>query len=138
MNEFDVLSKGAGIAQTIKAAAELARKANLVDLERALLDLRDELADARDANLELRTEIRRLRDENGDLKARLQRREELVFDRNVWWKIESAGNRVGPFCPRCYGDGERAVRMSHQESQPDGYSRSLWYQCPVCGATADS
>ena len=117
MDLLDIVAKGAAAAEAIKGAIGLARKANLAELERVLLDLRDDIAALRDANIELKNENRELRE-------KLKVRDELVWANNLYWKVED-GKHVGPFCPKCFAGAGIVSRMTDE-------LRDRYYRCPVC------
>ena len=105
------------IAQTLKTVVQLARDVDNSDLHRQLLSLQAETLELYERNAALQKESEKLR-------RALDLREEMLFDKNVYW-LEEEGERAGPFCPRCC-DAEYAVRrMVHFEEQ------QAW-ACPTC------
>jgi len=126
MDMSALVALGATAAEAVKTAISLVRKGDLAALEKVLLDLRDDIAKLRDANIELRNE-------NRDLREKLNTREGLTFAENVWWKLLDNGGREGPYCPKCYGDRDKAVRMGyHVYNFGPNYGVSRKYTCPVC------
>lgn len=126
-----LISTGTAAIDAVKKAIGLARNANLADLEKVLLDLRDDIATLRDANLDLRNENRELRE-------RLARRETLEFAENVYWRPAADGTRDGPFCPKCYGTHDKANRLGFHEGSLPGYTTTRRYNCAVCGFSASA
>jgi hypothetical protein len=117
MDVATLVTVGATAAEAIKNAIGLARKANQAELERVLLDLRDDIATLRDANIELRNENRELRE-------KLQTREELLWENDVYWKTDGS-KKVGPFCPKCFAGSSVVSRMTDQLGDS-------FFRCPVC------
>lgn len=109
---------GAAAVDAVKTAISLARRANLAELEKVLLDLRDDIADLRDENLDLRNQ-------NRELRQRLGARTELIFDKNLYWRKADDGQHEGPFCPKCFAGSDRVSPLANHPG--DHY-----YRCPVC------
>ena len=130
MDLAQMITTGTNAIEAIKKAIGLARKAQVAELEELLLDLRDDIASLRDANIELRTE-------NGELREQLKLRQEMVFDRNVYWQVANDDKRIGPFCPRCFGDRGKANPLGYHEVRLPGYSTQRSYRCAVCGLAMD-
>ncbi len=59
-----------------------------------------------------------------ELEDKLALREQLVFERNMYW-LKEGENPEGPYCPRCY-DGEQALRRMVE------FQGGTVYGCPAC------
>jgi hypothetical protein len=87
------------------------------------------LADAMMETSDLQVEVMRLREENLKLREAGSLRASMIFRDNVWWQRTPGGEEVGPFCPTCWGRGEKAVRLSDHGNR--------WWSCTVCDKTVD-
>jgi hypothetical protein len=74
---------------------------------------------------ELAQENASLRDGNRTLRERLDLRAKMHFDNGVYWQDDDDGERIGPFCQKCWDSTDRAVRLVDSE-------RFRWH-CTVCG-----
>jgi tetrahydromethanopterin S-methyltransferase subunit G len=87
----------------------------LSELQLAVADVKLELANERDKNVNLQNEIRELKRQL-DLMHTVEFKNNFVFTR--------VGDRVeGPYCPRCYGRGQKLVRLV--EASEDAYGCAL-------------
>ena len=105
---------------TIKTAfstlTDLVKKGMTVEAREKIMDLREMLLELRESNIELQEEIKSLKEEQLIVS-------ELSYKNNVYW-INGDKEKDGPFCPPCWDDKKKLIRM-----QDDGYV----YQCKVCG-----
>jgi len=55
---------------------------------------------------------------------------EMIWDEkvNAYYRLEASGEKVGYFCPKCFGGKEKAVRMAKEHGA---------YRCPVCEYLAE-
>lgn len=104
-------------------AYDLSKKANVLELQETMMSLREAIVDARDEVLTLRNKIR-------ELEEKLAKRDAVEWDGIVYW-TRQGDERVGPFCPVCYGKNERLLRLV---ASRDINNRPAW-SCHVCGST---
>jgi hypothetical protein len=98
---FELLKSLRGMARDFKSV-DFNEK--LMDLQNVLLDLQGKLSE-----LELENEtMKRQSLQTADIAARKQR---MRFEHAVYWELDVAGNRDGPFCPNCY-DENRIYRLN--------------------------
>jgi hypothetical protein len=96
-----------GTLDYVKAAIELAKKAQQVEIAEQLMEVREEL-------LSLREDNHKLREENAGLSKRLKLSTEMKFDRGAYW-THSDATKDGPFCPRCWDVDGKQVRLARKE-----------------------
>ena len=106
------------IAESLKKGAISEAKGQILKLREAALELQEE-------NLALREEIKKLREEENIGVS-------LELSEGVYWRLEE-GERVGPFCPYCYDEHHRLVRLL------DGrrYVAKTHWICRVCNRVFD-
>jgi hypothetical protein len=90
----------------------------------AVAELRKRLADSEAVCAKRTEENTKLRGEVADLKERLDKRQDLYYENNVYWRRFGTGAAEGPFCPKCFDGADKPVRLS---DLPGG-----WWGCPVC------
>ena len=61
---------------------------------------------------------------NKDLQERLELKENMVFEAGVYWRV-IGGEKVGPFCPRCFDEHGAAIRLLDRQ----GFTQ---WVCPEC------
>lgn len=106
----------------IKAALEVARKADNVELERQLMDARSEFNDMREENFALQKRVK-------ELEEQLRRAQGGVFFREPWYFTkDEAGKEDGPFCPHCYDTKQQLVRAPRWNLGGGGVKQ----ECPAC------
>jgi len=106
----------------IKAAIEVARRSDNVELERQLMDARQEFNDLREANFELQKKVKELEEE-------LSRTRGAVYYREPWYYSKNSdGNEDGPFCPNCYDTKKQLVRAPRRTVGMGGVIQ----ECPSC------
>jgi hypothetical protein len=111
-----------GALDYIKAAIELAKRAGQVDLQKQLMDAREEFNDLREANHSLMQEV-------GELKEQLRRAQGGVFWREPWYYTSNEDEEEdGPFCPNCYDTKKLLVRAPRREVSGGGVLQT----CPSC------
>ena len=100
--------------------AESLKKGAISEAEEQILKLRDAALELQEENLALREEIKKLREQKNNGAG-------LELSEGVYWALEG-GERVGPFCPRCYD-------QDHQLSQlldATRYVAKTRWICRVC------
>lgn len=127
----DIASIGAALS-SIKTATELAKlvkgsnvslekaeiKLQLAELISALADAKMELAEVQDLLREKDQTIKELIDKN-DLE------NSIIFDAPYYW-IEKGALRDGPYCPTCYDDKKKTIRLVEK------HTMSGSHHCHVC------
>jgi len=96
-----------GWYEAIRDAGDVALKLHDAELNQHLATLRMEGAKLAEENARLREELILLREA-----ARV--RDEMTFRANVYWRRDGA-DETGPFCPKCWDDGRKPVRMLDQD-----------------------
>jgi hypothetical protein len=115
----------------ISEAVELSGRIVELVKKGATMELQERIMELREAVLNSKEELLRLRDENGELKRQAAKRNDLVFERGVYWQEHEGGDREGPFCQRCQDVDSKLVRL--QEAAQD----SGWhYWCRGCNGGA--
>jgi len=121
-----------GMIDNVKEVVDLARMVNDTRLIKATAELQHECAGYLEQMAKMTRENVALREENATLKQQLSHREEMVFEENVYWR-KSGTIREGPFCPSCFDDKGKAVRMQEHRFR----YRNDYYQCAVCKCGAE-
>jgi len=105
--------------ENIKAIKEIADSMQNIELQSHIVDLKEQILE--------------LRDENFDLKEQLRQRTEhnMIFENHVYWDLKEDGTKDGPYCPACWDDNGKAVRLGPlQVAGPNSA-----HQCYVCKNT---
>ncbi len=111
-----------GIPEKFSLAFDLAKKAMNLELQEAIMNLREDVFTVREENLDLKKKL-------SELEEALAVKESLVFDIGVYWKAFPDGNRDStPFCPRCFNVDNKSVRLRN--------FTSIW-SCPHCEKSFD-
>jgi hypothetical protein len=106
---------------------ELVKKDAATELQERLMEFREEALSLQEENLKLRTRIQ-------ELEEQASRRDEIVFEGEVYWRKRSDGNgngdgsTEGPFCQKCYDTQGKLVRL--QDAKRLVASRD--WLCVVC------
>lgn len=103
-----------------KQAWELAQKLSDVELQQAVLALREEAVRLGEENVHLRSEITALREQ-------LERREDYHFDGKVG-RLHSDPDH--PVCAACFGTKGAIVHVRPMR-QPGRWPATMW-ECPAC------
>jgi hypothetical protein len=89
-------------------------------------ELKQKLADVQLECVKLAEDNARLRQESLDFREQLKTRQQMEFQRNVYWRRVENGKLEGPYCPKCLDGAKKSARM---EDRPDDH----FWRCPVCG-----
>jgi hypothetical protein len=126
---MDVGSIGAALA-SIKTAAELAKiikdsssslekaeiKFKLADLVSALAEAKMDIASIQELVLEKEKEISSLKD-------KLETKNNVLWEKPYYF-LDTANGKDGPFCPACYDDSQKLIRLQDR-------TNGTW-MCHVC------
>lgn len=99
-----------GIIENVKETVGLIQKIDNLDLYRRILNLQ--------------AEVMQLVEENTELKRSLNLQQDLVFEKNAYWKRSQDSQKEGPFCPQCW-DSSRLLMRSLDKGD-------RIYICPKC------
>lgn len=123
--ETDLSQDNMTLLPSFTEISKCLRKGETEEAERKILKLREAALDLQEENLALREEIKNLREQKSG-------RVELEFVDGVYWRLEG-GERVGPFCPRCYAEDR------HLSELLDGsrYVAKTRWICTVCNRVFD-
>ncbi len=116
---------------SIKTASELAKfikdsssslqeaemKMKLAELISELADTKISMAEIQEVILDKDTKIKELEDA-------LNLKNNVVFERNLYWTTNDDNSKDGPFCPQCYDNNRKLIRVHT-------YSTSKM-KCPTC------
>lgn len=82
------------------------------------LDLKEKIVD-------LTAQIIELREENANLKQELDKKKKfnMKFENNMYWNVDKNGEKEGPFCPACWDNNIKPIRMLDMKNH---------YRCPIC------
>ncbi len=111
------------IAKTIKNADLLEKTStllgNLIEVQVTVIDLQGE-------NETLKSKIEKLKHD-------LEFSENLHFENNVYWSRDESDNLVQAYCPKCWDDEKKAMKM--QKEYDKTWPGTGW-QCPKCNTKA--
>jgi hypothetical protein len=119
---MDVATAGAAafaIIDRAKQAWALAEKLSNVELQAAVLAVREEAITLSEENL-------RLRAENLELRQRLEQREEVVFDGEV---LRKKADPQHPLCAGCQGSKGQLIYLRLWDRHEGG---TTTWRCPAC------
>jgi hypothetical protein len=97
------------INEKVKDIYALAKKAENLDLQERIMDLREEILTLEEENLDLKKRIKALEDD-------MDVKENLDFDVNKYWKILPDGKKDGPFCQRCSDADTKLIRLLESDT----------------------
>lgn len=103
------------IKENLDAATELSSRMTSMKDKETILALREQISQFRELLLEATERIK-------ELEERLKLKEQLVFERGVYWLQKDGGGKDGPFCPACRDIRAQLVRLISDQDQ--------WY-CPT-------
>ncbi|MGD1020003.1 MAG: hypothetical protein ABSA12_11890 [Verrucomicrobiia bacterium] len=88
---------------------ELVKKDATIELQEKLMEFREEALSLQEENLRLRQRLQ-------ELEEQASRRDEVLFEGEMYWRKRSDGNgngtgKEGPFCQKCYDTGGKLVRL---------------------------
>ena len=108
------------IGQTFYNAGKLKEYRAILEAQKRIFDLQQENAD--------------LKEENRNFKKLNNFEKSLIFEKNAFYSIVNNNEKQGPFCPKCWGDENKRLRM--QLVNGDGQFPSYW-NCPKCNTNSD-
>jgi len=109
-----------------KDIVDLLKKGATVEAQEQIMALREAALELQEENLELRQRVKEL-EENASL------RRSLVFRDGMYWRETESGSD-GPFCPPCYDNNNKLVRLQYQKgymSARGDYKARPYYRCTV-------
>jgi hypothetical protein len=90
----------------------------------ATVEDQQKLIELQEATFGLREEKLRLEQENQQLREELDLRKSVKFEKPFYWHVKDDGSQDGPFCPGCYDQHGKLIRM-HE-------GRNGYMQCTSC------
>jgi hypothetical protein len=102
------------IGQTFYNAGKMKEYQAILEAQQRIFDLQEENAD--------------LKDKNKQFKDYDKFEKSLVFEKNAFYSVNKDGDKIGPYCPKCWGDEKKELRMQKGKR---------FYHCPKCGSTSD-
>lgn len=106
--------------ETAKDAYELAKKGMSIELQEKIMELREQAVALQEDNVQLRKRVL-------ELEAQAEIKEELEFRRGMYFRSKN-GTEDGPFCPRCYDDKNKVIRL-HPLRDPQ---MDVTHHCRAC------
>ena len=114
-----IIATAKGAIETLKAVKDLfssgkdnsAARQKLEELGNQLYDLREKINESREENLLLKQECPRLGEENQKLQEEAKVKGDLVFDGYAYHTQVDIDVWDGVFCPTCWDDSKKLVRM---------------------------
>lgn len=120
---IDLITQATVVAEAAKKALALSKKVNNVELEEALLGLRELVQD-------LRENILALKAENAELRAQAKLRDAVEWDGRVYWTRRD-GKKDGPYCPKCHDGDGRLSRMVVLKGQSNPVAKCVVCKCAI-------
>lgn len=109
------------IIDELKSIGEVLRKADKIPEFNIILDIQQKLIDLQEENAELRSQAKALREKD-------KFECNLIYEKNAFYLVKKDGTKEGPYCPKCWGDESKKLRM---------YNAGHVYYCPKCKTYAD-
>lgn len=109
------------ILDELKSAANVLRKADKIPEFEAILNAQQRILDLQEENA-------KLKEENRDLKQNNDFEKNLIFEKDAYYLIKSDSTKEGPYCPTCWGDENKKLRMRNLTDS---------YYCQKCQSYAD-
>ncbi len=106
------------IFDELKSIGKVLQEAGKIEQYRQILETQEKL-------LEMQKKINELEEENKNLKEKVKIKEDLIFEKNIYWLKNEDGVREGPFCACCWDSDEKLIHLNH-------YENSNTLQCPKC------
>ncbi|MFD1218497.1 hypothetical protein [Microbulbifer celer] len=103
-------------------AIDLIKKGSQMEAQSQIQKLQEQYLELHAVNLEIKQELFSLRE-------KLAQRDNMVFEEPFFY-LHSDGDKVGPYCPKCWQKDEKKCRVV---KTPESYGGSE--QCQVCNAT---
>ena len=127
-----IKSLGAAVSLA-KTVMEVAKKADNVDLIRAIAELNLEMANANLGMADLTNQLAELKQENIQLKWKIRKLEESAKPERQLSIREDGfyydGTGDGPFCTGCFDKNDKVIRLQLDKST---FKRLGKYKCPGC------
>lgn len=115
------------IIELAKDAYELAKKGMTVELQERIMEVREQAIELQEENLKLRTELLAL-------KTAAEEEKTLEWDEQIYWKKLPDDNKDGPYCPTCWDNGKKLVRLQKGLTQHQtGAGQVGFYECIPSG-----
>lgn len=105
---------------------DLLKKGMTIEAQEKIMELRSGALELQEENLRLRERIRTLELEASRARA-------LIFEKEIYWMQLDDGRKDGPFCPRCYDDSKKLVRLHDGRKR---VAQCRWI-CLSCKYTSD-
>jgi len=102
-----------------KDIIDLIKKGSTLEAQEKILELRESAIELQEDNLSLREEVNKL-------KAIISKTESLSFENGIYW-LEKNKQKEGPFCPTCYDNSSKEIRLHSVVDNPFGN-----WECKVC------
>jgi len=112
-----------GTLDTAKALGKAEIVGELVDLQRATMELLQKQQDLIEEN-------RGLRRERDELTDQLTIKGELEFHHGSYWRPTPDGKLEGPFSSVCWDDERKLVRLTEVSKDDFGRGPVYYYECP--------
>jgi len=110
-----------GMLPNYKEIIELIKKGSTLEAQEKIIELREIALNLQDENFDLKQKI-------NELEKSLEIKDRLEWDGVIYWlKNESAEQRDGPYCQRCYDVEKKLVRL--QQAQLE---RTKYWVCLEC------
>lgn len=127
-----IKSLGAAVSLA-KTVMEVAKKADNVELIRAIAELNLEMANANLGMADLTNQLAELKQENVQLKGKIRELEESAKPEKQLSIGEDGfyydGTNNGPFCTGCFDKNGKTIRLQLDKSR---FKRFGKYKCPGC------
>lgn len=114
------------IYDQLKDIGKVLREADKIDQYQLILDIQQSLMD-------MQHKLQGLEEENSKLKSMLELKSKMFYGQSVYW-IKNKEGKDGPYCPGCYDDKNKAIRLRPVSDYAGEYT------CPICkvGFTVNS
>jgi hypothetical protein len=101
----------------IKSARELLTRSdvNPAEVQARLLELQALMLEAQRALGDAEEESRSLKREIEQLKEQASTATSLEFAETVYWRRDAKGQLDGPYCPTCWDDKRKLIRLKHAD-----------------------
>jgi hypothetical protein len=109
------------IVDNAKDIYDLAKKGMTVELQEKVMQLREQALSLQEENLKLRRRIQ-------ELEEIVNKRNQIVFEQEMYWLKKDDGAKDGPFCAKCHDADGKMVRVNDGK---ETVSACDWI-CPVC------
>jgi len=119
----------------IKSARELLTRpdvnpaevqSRLLELQALMLEAQRAIADAEEENRGLRRDIEQLKEQASVVAS-------LEFAETVYWRRDAEGKLEGPYCPTCWDDKRKLIRLKHTEGRFGVSGDQRRYDCILHG-----